>query len=120
MFTRNGHDWTSKLKHLAHAIAALELPSGWLDGEIVISSGDGRTNFQSLQNAFDTASTQEIQYVLFDLPYFDGHDLREVPVRERRELLSRLLSRNTSSFLKFSDEFHADAGSLLDARSVGP
>ena len=36
-------------------------------------------------------------------------------MRERRELLSRLLSRNTSSFLKFSDEFHADAGSLLDA-----
>ena len=115
MFTRNGHDWTSKLKHLAHAIAALELPSGWLDGEIVIPSGDGRTNFQSLQNAFDTASTQEIQYVLFDLPYFDGHDLREVPVRERRELLSRLLSRNTSGFLKFSEEFQADAGSLLDA-----
>ncbi|MBA2411591.1 MAG: DNA ligase D [Burkholderiaceae bacterium] len=115
LFTRNGHDWTSKLKHLALAIAALELPGGWLDGEIVVPSGDGRTSFQSLQNAFDTAATQDIHYYLFDLPYFAGHDLREVPLRERRNLLQQVLSTNTSSHLKFSEEFEADAGSLLEA-----
>ncbi|MDQ3189892.1 MAG: DNA ligase D, partial [Pseudomonadota bacterium] len=115
LFTRNGHDWTSKLKHLALAIAALELPGGWLDGEIVVPSGDGRTSFQSLQNAFDTAATQDIHYYLFDLPYFAGHDLREVSLRERRNLLQQVLSTNTSSHLKFSEEFEADAGSLLEA-----
>ena len=115
LLTRNGHNWTSKLKHLAQAIAALDLPDGWLDGEIVISAGDGRTNFQSLQNAFDTSSTQDIQYYLFDLPYFAGHDLRGVPLRERRSLLRQVMSANRSGYLQFSEEFDADAGSLLDA-----
>ncbi|MBC8089468.1 MAG: ATP-dependent DNA ligase, partial [Phycisphaerae bacterium] len=115
LFTRNGHDWTSKLKHLAQAIAELRLPDGWLDGEIVIPSADGRTNFQSLQNAFDTSGTQNIHYFLFDLPYFAGHDLREVPVRERRALLKKILDANQSSLIVFSDEFEADAGSLLEA-----
>src|SRR5215203_579489 len=115
LFTRRGHDWTSRLKHLQQAVTGLALPSGWLDGEIVIPSGDGRTNFQSLQNAFDTSSTQDIHYFLFDLPYFFGHDLREVPLRERRNVLQRALSANTSRFLKFSEEFGADADSLLEA-----
>ncbi|MEP6609231.1 MAG: DNA ligase D [Burkholderiaceae bacterium] len=115
MFTRNGHNWTSKLKHLAQAIAALKLADGWLDGEIVIPSGDGRTNFQSLQNAFDTSKTQDIHYYLFDLPYYAGHDLREVSLRERRGVLGRLLAANKSAHLKFSEEFEADAGSLLEA-----
>jgi len=115
LFTRNGHDWTSKLKHLAQAVAELGLPGGWLDGEIVIPAGDGRTNFQSLQNAFDTSDTQNIHYFLFDLPYFAGHDLRDVPVRERRALLKKILSSNTSELIVFSEEFEADAGSLLEA-----
>ena len=115
LFTRNGHDWTSKLRHLAEAIAELGMPDGWLDGEIVIPEGDGRTNFQSLQNAFDTLRTQNIHYFLFDLPYFAGHDLREVPVRERRALLKKLLVSNKSRLIVFSDEFEADAGSLLEA-----
>lgn len=115
LFTRNGNDWTSKLKHLTQAVTALQLPSGWLDGEIVIPSGEGRTSFQSLQNAFDTSSTQGIHYYLFDMPFFDGHDLRQVPLRERRQLLQRLLANNKSNYLRFSDEFEADPDSLLDA-----
>ena len=39
LFTRRGHDWTSRLKHLAQAIAALKLSNGWIDGEIVIQLG---------------------------------------------------------------------------------
>ena len=115
LFTRNGNDWTSKLKHLAKAVAALGVPSGWLDGEIAIPAGDGRTSFQSLQNAFDTSSTQGIHYYLFDLPYFDGRDLRRVPLRERREVLRQVLAKNESPHLSFSEEFEADADSLLDA-----
>ena len=59
LFTRRGHDWTSRLKHLAQAVAALKLPNGWIDGEIVIEAedGKGRTDFQALQNAFDTSTT---------------------------------------------------------------
>ncbi len=115
LFTRRGHDWTLKLKHLANAVAALELPTGWIDGEIVIDAGQGRTDFQALQNAFDVSATADIHYLVFDLPYYADHDLRQVPLRERRELLRELMAQNTSSCLKFSDDFEADADSLLQA-----
>nr|MBA3254201.1 ATP-dependent DNA ligase [Burkholderiaceae bacterium] len=115
LFTRRGHDWTSKLKHLLPSIAGLNLPNGWIDGEIVIESGQGRTDFQALQNAFDASATGDIHYVVFDLPYYAENDLRQVPLHERRNLLRQLMSGNESSTLKFSEDFEADAGSLLEA-----
>ena len=36
LFTRNGHDWTLKLKSLASEIEKLDISEGWLDGEIVV------------------------------------------------------------------------------------
>ena len=117
LFTRRGHDWTSKLKHLAQAVASLKIANGWIDGEIVIEAkeGQGRTDFQALQNAFDTSSTADIRYLVFDLPYYAGHDLRQVPLRERRNLLRQLMTANTSPYLKFSEDFEADPASLLQA-----
>ena len=68
LFTRNGNDWTSKMKSLAAAMKTLALPSGWLDGEIVVLGANGAPDFNALQNAFDAARTEQIQYFLFDVP----------------------------------------------------
>ena len=81
----------------------------------MIESGQGRTDFQALQNAFDAAATADIHYLVFDLPYYADHDLRQVPLRDRRNLLRQLMAANTSNYLKFSEDFEADAGSLLEA-----
>ncbi|MFM0633035.1 hypothetical protein PQR41_45575, partial [Paraburkholderia xenovorans] len=43
-------------------------------------------DFGALQNAIDGAKNQEIIYFLFDLPYFEGKDLRNVPLWARRAL----------------------------------
>ncbi|UDM52448.1 DNA ligase D [Cupriavidus sp. MP-37] len=115
LFTRQGHDWTSKLRALARDVGALGLPDGWLDGEIVVLGKHGETDFQALQNAFDTARVEAIQYFAFDLPYFAGHDLRKVPLVERRALLRRIFEHNTSARLQFSEDFEASAGDMLDA-----
>ncbi|SPA48891.1 ATP dependent DNA ligase [Cupriavidus taiwanensis] len=115
LFTRQGHDWTSKLRALARDVGALGLPDGWLDGEIVVLGKHGETDFQALQNAFDTSRVEAIQYFAFDLPYFAGHDLRKVPLVERRALLRRIFQHNTSPRLQFSEDFEASAGDMLDA-----
>lgn len=116
LFTRNGHDWTSKLKPLKRELATLNLDKAWLDGEIVVVSKDGSTDFQALQNAFDSERTEAIQYFVFDLPYFDGHDLRKVPLVERRALLRRLFEeRNVSAQLRFSESFEAGPDEILSA-----
>jgi bifunctional non-homologous end joining protein LigD len=116
LFTRNGHDWTAKLKTLAQQVAALGLPSGWLDGEIVVVGEDGNTDFQALQNAFDSARTDTIQYFVFDLPFYAGHDLRKVPLVERRALLRRLFQSDTAPRrVRFSESFEVGAGEILSA-----
>lgn len=116
LFTRNGHDWTAKLKRLAAEVRSLGLPSAWLDGEIVVVGKDGGTDFQALQNAFDSERTDAIQYFVFDLPYYDGHDLRKVPMVERRALLRRLFEEhNVSAQLRFSESFEAGPDEILSA-----
>ncbi|MFP3600168.1 hypothetical protein SB679_25920, partial [Chryseobacterium sp. SIMBA_029] len=72
------------------AVAKLPVRSAWLDGEVVVLKG-GLPDFGALQNAIDGDANQEIIYFLFDLPYVDGKDLRNVPLWARRALLSQLL-----------------------------
>ena len=76
---------------LAQPVEALGLDSAWLDGEIVVMNDDGVPDFNALQNAIDTARSEDIEYFVFDLPFLGGRDLREVPLRARRALLRRSL-----------------------------
>ncbi|WP_342052688.1 MULTISPECIES: DNA ligase D [unclassified Cupriavidus] len=115
LFTRNGNDWTSKLRSLAAEVRTLGLPDGWLDGEIVVVDANGATDFQALQNAFETSRVDAIQYYLFDLPYYAGHDLRAVPLSERRALLGRLMENNTAPRLRFSESHDVDPHEMLEA-----
>jgi len=120
LMTRNGNDWTHKLPRLAEAVAALEIPSGWVDGEIVVMNEHGLPDFGALQNAFDHASTARIVYYVFDLPYFDGLDLRRLPLSQRRELLCALVTRHPQEGIRFSDTLEASPQDLLvSARRVG-
>jgi bifunctional non-homologous end joining protein LigD len=118
--TRGGHDWSARMPALVKALQSLELERTWLDGEIVVMGQDGTPEFNALQNAFDRARTDAIQYFLFDLPYFEGHDLRATPLVQRRQLLKRLLDEHPHERLRFSADFDADAGVILEsARRMG-
>lgn len=113
LFTSGGHDWTRKLASLAAEVEKLPVSSGWLDGEIVVLK-DGLPDFGALQNAIDGATNQEIVYFLFDLPFFDGKDLRSVPLWSRRSLLSQLL-KDEGDRLRFSPDFDAPVAQIFEA-----
>lgn len=115
LFTRNGHDWTAKMPQQAEALAALGLESAWLDGEVVVPNEEGTPDFQALQNAFEIGRSGTIIYYLFDLPYLNGMDLREVPLEERRAALSQLLEANENELLRFSTDFTEQPESVLDS-----
>lgn len=115
LFTRNGHDWTHKLPKQAEALAALGLESAWLDGEMVVANEQGVPDFQALQNAFDSGSSTDIVYYLFDLPYLNGVDLREVAVEERRAALSTVLGAHEQPLLRFSEAFDETPDALLNS-----
>jgi bifunctional non-homologous end joining protein LigD len=115
LFTRNGHDWTAKMPQQAAALAGLGLESGWLDGEVVVPNEEGAPDFQALQNAFEAGRSGSILYYLFDAPYLNGMDLREVALEQRREALREALERSDSDLLRFSEDFTDQPDSILES-----
>lgn len=113
LLTRNGHDWTSRLRSLQIAFERLGLPPGWYDGEIVIPNEAGVPDFGALQLAFESQRTREVILYLFDVPYVAGHDLRSAPLHARRSVLKRLLAGSSSRRVRFSAAFEAAAQSVL-------
>jgi len=113
LLTRNGHDWTSKLRPLQSAFERLELPPGWYDGEIVVPNEAGIPDFGALQRAFDTQRTNDVVLYLFDVPYVAGRDLRSVPLQARRLVLKGLLAASSSDRVRFSEAFDAAPQSVV-------
>ncbi len=115
LMTRGGHDWSSKMPDLVKEIEQLGIHSGYLDGEIVVMGPTGVPDFGALQKAFDSsrAQAQRIDYFLFDMPFFEGFDLRAVSQRERRQLLKALLEAKATTHVRFSADFEVDAATIL-------
>ncbi|HXL14508.1 MAG TPA: non-homologous end-joining DNA ligase, partial [Methylomirabilota bacterium] len=118
LLTRSGLDWTERFETVAAAAAGLSAERAMLDGEIVVMRPDGVSSFQELQNALRGGRDKDIRFFIFDLIHLDGFDLTRVPLVERKEILSRVLTVAGSSagILRYSDhvigrgrEFHGEA-----------
>ena len=115
LFTRKGLDWSERMRPLVQALEATGVQSAWLDGEIVVLGERGVPDFNALQNAFDAQRTGDIVFCLFDVPYFEGYDLRSVPLASRRALLKALLDAQDSDRLRFSADFDGDGADILQS-----
>jgi len=91
--TRNGLDWTDKFKPLVEPLSKLKCKNAVLDGEVAVADGSGHTSFGALQNAISEGKGR-FGYYLFDILHLDGEDLRELPLRERKARLKKLLARS--------------------------
>jgi bifunctional non-homologous end joining protein LigD len=104
MLTRKANDWTDRFSGLVEPLRALPARQAVLDGEVVIVAPNGTTSFQLLQNVLNNGRQGELVYYAFDLLYLDGHDLRAVPLLERKEALRALLGGNVDEGpVRFSD-----------------
>lgn len=92
LFSRNGKDYTDHFRPVADSLAALFFGRAFvLDGEIVVTDNDGKTDFQALQNYLKNPSGKNLSYIVFDLLALDGKDLRSEPLLKRKEKLEELL-----------------------------
>ncbi len=106
---------------LAQIPESIAAESAVLDGEIVALDASGRPNFQLLQprimatpaNAATYARTRPVNYLVFDLPYLNGWDLRPSPLCERRRLLELAVKANPT--VRYSPEFTVPPAQLLAA-----
>jgi len=101
LITRNGKDWTGSFPSVAAALSELASDNAVLDMEAVVFDNQGKSNFQSLQNALgDSGDRKRIVACVFDLLYLEGEDLTKLPLISRKEKLEALLG--TYDTLRFS------------------
>ncbi|WP_244140611.1 non-homologous end-joining DNA ligase [Burkholderia sp. BCC1047] len=113
IFTRNGHDWTTRFPHLQSFLQRLPVERAWLDAEAVWFDAEGRPSFNRLQNAFDRRRTAGISLVVFDLMWLGDIDLRPQPWRERRAALSAVIGDILGSEVRFSEAIDAAPDAML-------
>lgn len=97
VYTRSGKDWTDKFGPLVEAVAALDLPSCLIDGEITASDDKGNPDFSTLQSVLkrghgSQTASDKLEYHAFDLLELAGEDLTALPNIERKERLEALLA----------------------------
>lgn len=108
LYTRKGLDWTSRMPEIAAAAAQLPVETAIIDGEVVALDAKGIANFADLQAVFQEGRTKHLTYFGFDLLHLDGHNLRGLPLLDRKQLLAGVLANvGTRSPLHFSEHFQA-------------
>ncbi len=108
LYTRKGLDWTERMPDIARAAAQLPVKAAILDGEVVSLDRQGMANFADLQSAFQEGRARYLTYFAFDLLHLDGHNLRGLTLRERKQLLAEVLAKSgANSPLRFSEHFEA-------------
>jgi len=111
LFSRNGKRFNGRFPTVAAAFA--RLPNNTIiDGEIVAIDESGRPSFSRLQNF--SANANAITFYAFDMPMWNGQDLRTQPLDKRRELL-RTKAMPKLPTIHFSDSFAANAEKMISA-----
>jgi bifunctional non-homologous end joining protein LigD len=116
LLSRRANDWTPRFKAVAASAQRLDVHSAILDGEVVVLTPDGKSDFQSLQNALKGVSPKaRLLYFVFDLLYLNGNALTSVPLLERKELLENLLAgAGEASALRYSDHIQGRGHDVFD------
>ncbi len=114
--SRNGREWTDRLRPLAERIARSPLAraarGGWLDGEVVVFGKGGVSDFQALQAAMDGASSSAV-FVAFDVLQWDGVDWRARSYRDRAHALDAILrSAKPDAGIRRSEVLTGDVDAL--------
>lgn len=83
LFTKTGIDWTAKYRPIAAEAGKLTGESFIIEGEMIVTNDAGLSDFHALRSAI-TRRPQDLYLVAFDLLHLNGHDLRDMPLRDRR------------------------------------
>lgn len=112
--SRNGLDWTRKAGPVAEALAKLNLSGAWVDGELIATDPNGRSDFSLLQHVREQGRLDELQYCVFDLLYWNGEDLRDLPQSQRKAQLDAAFAKLPAKGpIRLADQIQSDSAQLL-------
>ena len=111
LYSRNDKTLNAQFPPIAEALAGLPFDA-LLDGEIVVLDTSGKADFQLLQN-YLRSGRGELVYYVFDLLYYNGRDLRVLPLTRRKSVLGQVMADRPP--LKLSDHVEAQGEALFHA-----
>ncbi len=100
------------MKPLAAQIATLPAQAAILDGEVVVLAENGTTSFADLQAAFQDNVKKSLTYFAFDLLHLNGHNLRNLPLIDRKKILADLLT-NAPETVRLSEHIEGDGAPIF-------
>ena len=113
LISRNNKSFNEKFYPVYNAVKEWGI-NAVTDGEIAVLTDSGVSRFSSLQNWRSEADGELIYYV-FDLLWLNGHDLMQLTLTKRRELLREYLPDNET--IRMSEDFKTSATEFLEAAS---
>jgi DNA ligase D-like protein (predicted ligase) len=109
LYSRKRKSFNRQYQHVFDALR--DLPKNTVvDGEIVALDDAGRPNFNFLQHSRSQA--KRIHYFVFDLLVCDNHNLMQLPLVERREILKSKITFH-SPRVRIADYFETSAETML-------
>ncbi len=111
LFSRRHKSFNHQYPHLVEALGGLPEDTV-VDGEVVALDDSGRPNFNMLAQFRSGAS--RIHYFIFDLMVCNDHDLTELPLGERRDLMKSAL-KPRSPLIRIAEQFEVTASDMLAA-----
>jgi bifunctional non-homologous end joining protein LigD len=113
MLTRKGLDWTHRMRPIADAIAALPATDITLDGEVVVLDDKGISSFANLQASFQNEERHPLTFFVFDLLHLESRNTRNLPLRQRKELLASLLPRDENNAVRLSEHIEGSGADIF-------
>jgi len=110
LYSRNGLNFNEKFSPIAKSLEKFPRDVV-LDGEVVVVDKDGKPHFQWLQN-YPEEKKGELVYFVFDMVWFDGHDLTSLPLLKRKELLKDVLPPLPG--VVYSDHIDTNGSAMFD------
>jgi bifunctional non-homologous end joining protein LigD len=111
LISRNNKSFNEKFYPIYNAVQAWPIRAV-VDGEIVVVNNQGISDFSSLQG-WRSEADGDLVYYVFDLLWFDGYDLTNLPLLQRREILQHILPDDGS--IRMSENFETSVAEFLEA-----
>ncbi|MDB5395977.1 MAG: ligD [Rhodospirillales bacterium] len=117
LLTRRGHDWTNRFGPIGPALAKIGVKQALIDGEVVVMTDAGVTDFGKLQATLAGEARYPMSLQAFDLLHLDGEDLTGKQLIDRKSLLQPLIADlGQQSTILYSDHIE-DLGDKVFAQA---
>lgn len=114
LLSRNAKSFNEKYYSIYELLTALKLDAVF-DGEIVVLNSAGISDFGALQN-WRSEADGELVYYVFDLLWYNGHDLRGLAIEKRQAILAAVLPVDDDR-LRISNVFRDSGTDFFKAAS---